>query len=161
MKPGRAGFGARTGDPCPGALFQSSGGGPFLPFGTGSHDMVFTVFVEPTPPEPESPAAAGRTLILDANKNRVKKGKKVRLMGQLSAATRQGPGAGQTVELQRRSPARRLHDRRTAPDRSAGSFSTEQKVKKTFVYQAQVPLTATCEGALSNNTEKVKVKKKK
>jgi hypothetical protein len=54
---GQGGVGARTGDPCSGGLFQSSGGGPFLPAGTGSLDMVYTIFVEPTPPDTTAPLA--------------------------------------------------------------------------------------------------------
>ena len=49
---GQLGVGYRSGDVCPGALFESSSGGPFAPAGTGTLDAVFTVFVEPTPPDP-------------------------------------------------------------------------------------------------------------
>jgi hypothetical protein len=103
-----------------------------------------------------------RSLILDANKNKVKKGKKVTLSGRLTTAARQGPcDAGQTVELQRKRPkATTFTTIEQLQTTATGSFSTKRKVKKTFEYRAQVPETPTCVGQTSN-TEKVKVKKKK
>ena len=45
------------------------------------------------------------TLTLDANKNKVKKGKKVTLSGQLNEVVRQGEcQSGQTVDLRRKGP---------------------------------------------------------
>jgi hypothetical protein len=103
-----------------------------------------------------------RTLTLDANKNKVKKGKKVTLTGRLTELARQGEcQATQTVELQRKKPSQSTFTTiEQLQTDSAGSFSAKEKVKKTFEYRAQVPETATCGEALSN-TEKVKVKMKK
>jgi hypothetical protein len=159
---GQMGVGSRSGDVCPGALFESSSGGPFAPVGTGTLDMVFTVFVEPTPPQPESQPAAGRTITLDANKNKVKKGKRVTLTGQLNQLARQEAcESGQTVQLQRKKPSQATFTTvEQLQTDAAGRFSAKEKVKKTSEYRAQVAGSATCGAGLSN-TEKVKVKKKK
>jgi hypothetical protein len=107
-------------------------------------------------------APRGRTLTLDANKNKVKKGKKVTLSGQVNEIVRQGPcESGQTVQLQRKRPkATTFTTVQELQTDAGGSFSRKRKVKKTFEYRAQLPETATCAGQTSN-TEKVKVKKKK
>jgi hypothetical protein len=110
----------------------------------------------------DSAPACPRTLTLDANKNKVKKGKRVTLAGQLNEVVRQGPcESSQAVELQRKKPSQptfaTIEQLQTD---AAGAFSTKEKVKKTFEYRAQVSETATCGGQVSN-TEKVKVKKKK
>jgi hypothetical protein len=151
--------GVRKGDDCPGQLFSSSPTGPFSPF--MDWDLVFTVFVEPPPPGPEASPKSDRTVTLDSNKNKVKKGKKVRLSGRLSAAARQGPcESGQTVELQRKRPKQTTFTTFAQVQTDAqGSFSLKKKLKKTFEFRAQVVETATCTSALSNS-EKVKVKKK-
>jgi lysophospholipase L1-like esterase len=104
---------------------------------------------------------AARTLTLDANKNKVKKGKKVTLSGQLNATGRQGVcESGQTVALQRKRPKQTTFVTFTQDQTDAqGNFSLKKKVKKTFEYRAQVAETDACLGQTSN-TEKVKVKKK-
>jgi hypothetical protein len=100
-----------------------------------------------------------RTIILDANKNKVKKGKKVRLSGQLAEVVRQACRSDQAVELQRKKPKKaNFKTVETLQTDAAGAFSTKEKVKKTFEYRAQVAETGTC-GAAASNTEKVKVKK--
>ena len=103
-----------------------------------------------------------RTVTLDANKNKVKKGKRVTLTGQLNQVTRQGAcESGQPVQLQRKKPSQTTFTTVEQLQTSAtGSFSTRRKVKKTFEYRAQVAETGACLGQTSN-TEKVKVKKKK
>jgi hypothetical protein len=104
----------------------------------------------------------GRTLTLDANKNKVKKGKKVTLSGQLNEIVRQGEcKAAQTVQLQRKRPSQSAFTtvKQLTTD-AAGNFSTKRKVKKTFQYRALVPETDACLGQASN-TEKVKVRKPK
>jgi large repetitive protein len=109
-----------------------------------------------------APVRADRTLTLDANKNRVKKGKKVTLSGRI-AETRQGGAcaANQTVELQRKKPSQTTFTTVEPLQADAtGNFSAKEKVKRTFEYRAQAPETATCAGGVSN-TEKVKVKKKR
>jgi hypothetical protein len=117
--------------------------------------------------DPELPlgAACGkgnRTLTLDANKNKIKKGKKVTISGRLSAAARQGPcESGQTIELQQKRPKQTTFATfAQVQTDSQGSFSLKKKVKKTFEFRAQVVETAACSAALSN-AEKVKVKKRR
>jgi hypothetical protein len=127
-------------------------------------------FADPPAPSPPSPppdgedtaAKADRTLTLDANKNKVKKGKRVTLTGQVNQVTRQGAcESGQPVQLQRKKPSQTTFTTVEQLQTSAtGGFSTKEKVKKTYEYRAEVAETAACGGGLSN-TEKVKVKKKK
>jgi hypothetical protein len=102
----------------------------------------------------------GRTLTLDASKNKVKKGKKVTLTGQVNEVLRQGECQSfQTIELQRRklwqpgftTVAQLQTD-------AAGAFSAKQKVKKNLEFRAQLPETATC-GTGVSNAEKVKIRK--
>ena len=118
--------------------------------------------VDPAGCSPSQPQKTNRTLTLDANKNKVKKGKKLTLSGRLAAAARQGPcESGQPVELQRKKPSQASFATYEQLQTDAqGSFSLKQKVKKSFEYRAQVVETAACTAALSNN-EKVKVKKKR
>jgi hypothetical protein len=117
---------------------------------------------DPVLPLNEVCGKGNRTLTLDANKNKVKKRKKVTLSGRLTPAARQGPcESGQTVELQRKRPKQTTYTTFTQVQTDAGgNFSLKQKVKKTFEFRAQVVETAACTAALSNS-EKVKVKKKK
>jgi hypothetical protein len=113
--------------------------------------------------DPNISSCHPRTLTLDANKNKVKKGKKVTLTGRVTQ-TRQGGtacAANQGVELQRKKPSQTTFTTvEQLQTDAAGNFSAKEKVKKTFEYRFQVPETATCDDGLSN-TEKVKVKKKK
>jgi hypothetical protein len=104
----------------------------------------------------------GRNVSLDANKNKVKKGKKVTLSGRIVELSRQGEcQSAQAVELQGKRPkATAFTTVQQLQSDAGGNFSTRRKVKKTFEYRAQVPETATCLGQASN-TEKVKVKKPK
>jgi hypothetical protein len=101
-----------------------------------------------------------RTLTLDANKNKVKKGKKVTLSGRVGEIVRQGEcQSSQTVQLQRKKPSQTTFTTvEQLQTDAAGSFSAKEKVKKTFEYRAVLAETATCDDGLSN-TEKVKVKK--
>jgi hypothetical protein len=153
--------GVRVGNDCPGALYGSpSETGSWNLVFSGNQDMVFATFLEPLPPQPEP--KADRILTLDASKNKVKKGKRVTLAGQLNQIVRQGAcETAQTVALQRKKPSQTAFTTiEQLQTDVAGSFSTRRKVKKTFEYRAQVAETDACEGGLSN-TEKVKVKKKK
>jgi hypothetical protein len=151
----------RSPDPCPGKPFESfSQSGPWFsvdPVLGPEYDVVFAVYVEPPPPP-----KAGRTLTLDANKDKVKEGKKVRLSGQLNQVVRQGEcESGQPVQLQRKRPSKTTFTTvEQLQTDAAGSFFAKKKVKKTFEYRAQVAETATCANGTSN-TEKVKVKKTK
>jgi hypothetical protein len=103
-----------------------------------------------------------RNLTLDANKNNVRKGKRVRLSGQLNQIVRQGEcESNQTVQLQRKRPKQTSFKTFAQLQTNAqGNFSLKKKLRKTFEFRAQVGETATCLGQTSN-TEKVKVKKKK
>jgi hypothetical protein len=152
------GHSTRTDNPCPGILFESdTQTGPF-PETYPCCDMVFAVFVEPEPP-----AKAVRSLTLNANKNKVKEGKKVTLSGGIVETRQDGVScaANQAVELQRKKPSQTTFTTvELLQTDAAGSFSAKEKVKKTFEYRVQVPETATCDDGLSN-TEKVKVKKKR
>jgi hypothetical protein len=103
----------------------------------------------------------GRNVTLDANKHKVKKGKRVAFTGQLTELLGQGECQGaQAVELQRKKPSQTLF---ATVDQlqttAAGNFSAKEKVKKTFEYRAAVAESTECEAAVSN-TEKVKVKKR-
>jgi hypothetical protein len=104
----------------------------------------------------------GRALTLDANKNKVKKGRRVTLTGRLTEVARQGECQGaQTVELERKRP--RVTSFTTVAQLqtdAAGAFSTRRKVRKTFEYRAQVAAGGGCAEQISN-TERVKVKEKK
>jgi len=146
--------------PCPGQLFFS--GFPSTTWNPDppNLDMIFAVFVE-SPSQPAEPQPlAGRNVTLDADKNKVKKGKRVTLSGRLTPA-RQGPcESSQTVELQRKKPSQESFATFAQVQTDAqGAFSLKQKVKKTFEFRAQLPQTTIC-AAAGSNTEKVKVKKR-
>jgi hypothetical protein len=93
---------------------------------------------------------------------RVKKGKKAKFSGQLSAPQDvTGCQANQTVELQRKKPqATTFTTFETLQTDAAGSFSTKEKIKKTFQWQVVLTENQNCDDATSNS-EKVKAKKKK
>jgi hypothetical protein len=113
------------------------------------------------PPPPE-PLKGNRTVALEANKGKVKRGKRVKLSGRVSSASRQGACAvGQTVELQRKKPSQSSFSAFVQLQSDAqGRFSLKLKVKKTFEFRAQLAETAACAAALSNS-ETVKVKRKR
>jgi hypothetical protein len=157
-RPGGGNFGlwTRDGNICPGQPFRSDplGGAWFLE--SPYYDLVFAVFVEPVL---EPPPKAERTLTLDANKDKVKQGKKVRLAGHLDSAE-QACESDQAVEVQRkRSKQTGFTTFAELQTDAQGDFSLKRRMRKTFEFRAQVPETATCEDGFSN-TEKVKVKKK-
>jgi hypothetical protein len=113
---------------------------------------------------PAPPSEADRTLTLDANKNKVKKGQRVRFSGQIDAPQNEaGCEPDQTVELQRKkkkAPDSAFETFASLQSGNTGKFTSVLVAKKTRVYRAVVPETATCDGQVSN-TEKVKIKKKK
>jgi hypothetical protein len=117
---------------------------------------------DPELPFSEACGKGNRSLAFDANKNKVKKGKKVTLSGRLTTAARQGPcDSGQTVELQRKKPSQSIFATfAQIQTDSQGNFSLKKKIKKTFEFRAQVVETAACTAALSNS-EKVKAKKRR
>jgi hypothetical protein len=102
----------------------------------------------------------GRPVTLDANKSKVKRGSKVRLSGHVDAADNETAcESGQTVDLQRKRPKRTAFRTFAQAETDAeGDFSRKKKLKKTTLFRARVPETATCDDGLSN-TERVKVKK--
>jgi hypothetical protein len=115
-----------------------------------------------------------RTVTFDASKAKkgkksekasrlaVKKGKKARFTGQVSAPDDlAGCAANQTVELQRKKPkATTFTTFETLQTDAAGNFSTKEKIKKTFQWQVVLTENQNCDDATSNS-EKVKAKKKK
>jgi hypothetical protein len=104
----------------------------------------------------------GRTVTLDANKNEVKKGKRVTLSGRVTELARRGEcQSAQSVQLQRKRPKQTAFTTVTELQTDAGgNFSTRRRVKKAFEYRAQAPETATCGGQVSN-IEKVKIKRRR
>ena len=115
--------------------------------------------------ETEDPLAAGgtcpntiRALSLDANKNTVKKGKKVRLSGRLDApADRTACEAAQSVSLERKQGGQ-FAPVATATTDGDGDYSAKLKVKKPSTFRASVGLSSTCGSGVSD-TEKVALKK--
>jgi hypothetical protein len=104
-----------------------------------------------------------RTLSLDVNKHKVKKGKKVRLSGRVTPIGRQGAEclSSQPVELLKKKPsASDFRAFATVQSDAQGNFSLKKKVKKTTEFSARLQPTASCVAA-SSETETVKVKKKK
>jgi hypothetical protein len=104
----------------------------------------------------------GRPLTLDANKNKMKQGRKVKLLGHLDAPDNEAMcESNQTVDVQRKRPKQTIFKTFAQAETDArGDFSLKKKLKKTLEFRARVPQTATCDDGLSN-TEKVKAKKKK
>jgi hypothetical protein len=107
-------------------------------------------------------ALRGRNVTLDANKNKVKEGRRVRLSGRVTELARAGEcQATQTVQLERKKPRQTTFKTiEQLQTDGAGNFSAKKKVKKTFEYRAEVAAGGGCAGQVSN-IEKVKVKKKK
>jgi hypothetical protein len=104
----------------------------------------------------------GRTLTLEISKPKVNKGKKVRFYGRLdSPDNEQACESNQTIELQRKKAYQDdfVGFEQVQTD-AAGSYSTKEKVKKTYDYRAQVGEGGGCDDQVSD-TEKVKVKKRK
>ena len=150
---------ATDGDRCPGQAYGDAAANPGTwPFSYAALgiDLIFAAFVEPP--------KADRTLTFDANKNRVKKGQRVRFSGQIDAPQNEaGCEPDQTVELQRKkkkAPDTAFETFATLQSGTTGSFTAVLVAKKTRVYRAQVPETATCLSGVSNS-EKVKVKRAK
>jgi hypothetical protein len=108
------------------------------------------------------PGKASLALTFDANKAKVRKGKKVRFSGEADSPGNEAAcESGQTVELQRKRPKQTTFTTFAQVQTDAqGGFSLKKKVRKTFEYRAQVVETGACMAALSSS-EKVKVKKKK
>ena len=105
------------------------------------------------PAEPSAPAQVTfgvdgeRTISLDASRNRVRKGRRVRLSGQIEGSD--ACSAGQTVKLRARPRGGRfkvIGRKQTGPD---GSYVFRPRVRKTKDYQAVAPRNEPCEFARS------------
>jgi hypothetical protein len=154
--------GRGPGDTCPGLLFFSNTQtDPFSSAGTS--DMVFAVFVEPAPPEPQAPVKADGTLTIDANKGKVEKGRKVTLTGQLDVASNESCEPNRQIQIQRRLKSEddsKFATFETVSTTAAGNYTLKVKVKKTYFYRAVVSETDACDDETSNS-QKVRVQKKK
>jgi hypothetical protein len=104
-----------------------------------------------------------RSVSLDANKGKVRKGRRVRLTGQVDAPANEAScEAGQTVELQRKpksAPDSAFATFESVQTDAAGNFAAKVKVKRTLIYRALLQETQTCDDELSA-THKVGVKKR-
>ncbi len=112
----------------------------------------------PIPPPPA--AKSSRALSLDTSKSKVKKGKKVTLSGTVDSPAGSSCVASQTVELQRVKKGSAFKTFTTDKTNATGKFALKVKVKKTYLYRAELGESAVCL-ADTSNTKKVKVKKKK
>jgi hypothetical protein len=110
----------------------------------------------------ELPAKADRTVTLDANKGKVEKGRKVRLTGQIDSPQNEAAcEPNQTVELQRKAkndPDTAFTTFGALQTDQAGNFADKVKVKKTYIYRAQIQQTDACDDEVSN-TQTVRVQK--
>ena len=113
-----------------------------------------------TPPPGGGGSPAARTISLKGSKKKVKKGKKVKLTGDLAAPTDPGCESGQTVTLLRKRGKGSFATLRAVTTDGSGGFSTTDKVKKSSQYRAQVVATSAC-GSADSKAVKVKAKKKK
>ena len=120
---------------------------------------------DPALPLGEACGKGNRTLTLDANKNKVKKGKK----GSEGSAHWSDLLRGEAGSVRDRSGGRAaakatqaggLHDLRAAPDRCPGQLLAQGEGQEDLRVPGPGGRTAACTPALSNS-EKVKVKKKK
>lgn len=105
---------------------------------------------------------AGRTLELDASRSRVRRGRRIRLLGLLEAfANPESCERAQPVALQRRRPrSRRYRTFKRVTTNWRGEFGARVKPRRTYFYRAGVDQTSTCLGAASERT-KVTVKPKR
>jgi hypothetical protein len=100
---------------------------------------------------------SGRALELLALPASVRRGRSVRLRGQLDAFANDACRTKQTVELQRHGTRSvRLRTFAKVRTNAAGAFSAKVRVRATTYFRAWVPQTAACLGAASPR-EKVSV----
>ena len=104
-----------------------------------------------------------RSVTIDASKNKVKKGKKVTLSGQITESAGQLGGgacaANQSVDLEKSKSGTFLPFATVQTD-AQGIFSLREKIKKKSSFRAQLNEVNGC-GRSGSPTEKVKVKPKK
>jgi hypothetical protein len=153
-------------DTCPASARYSSptATGAFFPV---DGDMVFAIFVEPSGPQldpgPQPGPKADGTLMIDANKGKVEKGRKVTLTGQLDVAANESCEQNRPIQIQRRLKSEddsKFSTFQTVNTDAAGNFTLKTKVKKTYFYRAVVSETEACDDEVSNS-QKVRVQKKK
>lgn len=110
--------------------------------------------------QPSLEAKAERSLVIEANKSKVEKGKKVTLTGQIEAsASATACEASQSIEIQAKGhPDSAFEELATVQTDAGGTFTLKQRLKRTLIFRAEVFETAACHGALSN-ARKVRVEK--
>lgn len=96
-----------------------------------------------------------RSVSLQAAKRAVPKGRKVRLFGQISAAT--ACAADQTVKLKARVPRGRFKTIKSGVTNASGEYGFRVRVRKTKDYRTVAPRDGVCENARSN-TVRVRAK---
>ena len=103
------------------------------------------------PPTNTTPVLSGRTLELVAAPATVKRGGRVKLIGQLDAfANAAGCQAGQQVSLQKHgASSARFATFATVTTSAGGAFSARVRVTATTFFRALVPQTEACLGAAS------------
>lgn len=105
------------------------------------------------PPEPSAPAQVSfavdgeRSVSLEAARDRVRKGRRVRLSGQIEASD--ACSSGQTVKLKARPRGGRFKAIGKKQSNADGSFSFRPRVRKTTDYKAVTPKNGPCEFAKS------------
>jgi hypothetical protein len=101
-----------------------------------------------------------RSLTLKASKHKVRKGRHVRLSGDITATGNLDQCvANQTVHLDRKRH-RDYHQFDTAKSNSMGHYSDSLKIKRTYTFRARLRSTAACQAAKSAPV-KVKVKRRR
>jgi hypothetical protein len=101
---------------------------------------------------------APRTVTLDANKNKLRKGKKVRLSGQVSSVNPQACAFGQTLTLERRITKQKGKPKPIAQleTDAQGRFKAKSKVKASSKFQVAASQTPSC-GATTSKQVRVKL----
>jgi hypothetical protein len=104
-----------------------------------------------------------RSLILDTNKGKVEKGRRVVVSGQIDAALNEAEcESNQTVELERKGkddPNSAFKTFRTVHSEATGNFDTRVTLRETRIFRAVARETAACDREVSN-TKKVRVQSK-
>ena len=131
-------------------LTQASGPCSAAPCANAGRVYVFRSD-DTTPEPPPDNVAAGRALVLDANRTTVAKGKRVRLIGVLEAFANEAACVpGQEVQLQRRRPGNPSYATfATKTTDVDGGFQQRVRVRRTTIFRAKAPLTDDCLGAVS------------
>jgi sugar lactone lactonase YvrE len=115
------------------------------------------------PPETAPQGQANRALTIEANKSKVRKGKKVTISGQISAPGNEAAcESSQSVAIEAKGqtePDSDFETLETVQSDATGSFNWQKKMKKTLVFGAELAESAACSAALSNS-EKVRVRKR-